>query len=145
MHVTFMVSGRELVASLDQVREVVRGATVERLPGFDPPFVGALQLRGVTVPVADARPRELDGEGDILVMVLPVTGPFGVIVDRVVSVTEDSESGVLSSAPEGLPVYVRGLLESDGVVRPMVDLRMLANEAAVGRARRAMAGAGASA
>jgi chemotaxis signal transduction protein len=144
MHVTFTVSGRELVSTLDQVREVVRGATIERLPGFDPPFVGALQLRGVTVPVADARPRAVDGTGDIVVMLLPVTGPFGVIVDRVISVTEEAESGVLSPAPEGLPVYVRGLFESDGVVRPMVDLRLLANEAAVGRARRAMASAAAS-
>lgn len=143
MHVTFLVAGRELVAPLDHVREVVRGARLERLPGFEPPFVGALQLRGVTVPVADARPVAVDERVDILVLLLPGSGPFGVIVDRVVAVTEEWAGGRLSPAPDSLPVYVIGLLEHGGTVTPMVDLRMLANEAAVGRARRAMATAGA--
>jgi chemotaxis signal transduction protein len=139
MHVTFTVAGRELVAPLDHVREVVRGRRVERMPGFEPPFVGALQLRGVTVPVADARPVLLEEPVDIVVLVLPGSGAFGVIVDRVLAVTEDLAEATLSPAPEALPVYVIGLLEHGGTVTPMVDLRILANEASVGRARRAMA------
>jgi chemotaxis signal transduction protein len=141
MLVRFVVAGRELVAPLNHVREVVRGRTLERMPGFEPPFVGALALRGVTVPVADARPIPLDEPVDILVMVLPGAGPFGVIVDRVLAVTEDLAQARLAPAPEALPVYVIGLLEHDGAVTPMVDLRILANEASVGRARRAMAAA----
>jgi chemotaxis signal transduction protein len=108
------------------------------MPGFEPPFVGALQLRGVTVPVADARPVLLDEPVDILVLVLPGSGAFGVIVERVLAVTEDLAAATLSPAPDALPVYVIGLLEHAGTVTPMVDLRILANEAYVGRARRAM-------
>jgi chemotaxis signal transduction protein len=144
MLVRFTVAGRDLVAPLDHVREVVRGATIERLPGIEPPFVGALQLRGVTVPVADARPVAVDEPVDILVLLLPGSGPFGVIVDRVTAVTEPLADARLSPAPDALPVYVIGLLEQGGGVTPMVDLRMLANEAAVGRARRLLASASAA-
>lgn len=133
MHVVFQVAGRELVASLDHVREVVRGAAIERLPGCEPPFVGALQLRGVTVPVADARPEVDLSSGDVIVLLEPGRGVLGVMVERVLSVTDDDAQGTLTPAPEGLPPYVRGLLDRDGVVRPMVDLRALAESAATAR------------
>ena len=133
MHVTFQVAGREFVASLDHVREVVRGAPIERLPGCQAPFVGALQLRGVTVPVADARPDVDPHNGDVIVVLEPGRGVLGVMVERVLSVTDDDAQGAMTRAPEGLPPYVQGLLERDGVVRPMVDLRALAESAATAR------------
>jgi chemotaxis signal transduction protein len=140
MHVVFTVAGRELVASLVHVREVVRGASLERLPGCEQPFVGALQLRGVTVPVADARPVVETSRGDVILVLEPGRGPLGVVVDRVVAVTDEAALGVLTPAPEGLPPYVQGLLERDGVVRPMVDLRALAVSAATARAQMYAAG-----
>jgi chemotaxis signal transduction protein len=140
MHVTFIVAGREFIARLDHVREVVRGASVERLPGCTPPFVGALQLRGVTVPVADARPA-FDGScGDVLVLLEPGREVLGVIVDRVVAVDDSAELDGVAKAPDGLPPYVRGLVEVDGEVRSLVDLRALAASAAEGRAAMLAAG-----
>lgn len=140
MHVTFLVADRELVASLEHVREIVRGAAIERLPGCEPPFVGALQLRGVTVPVADARPTVDPTGGDVVVMFEPGRGVLGVMVDRVLSVTDDTAQGTLTPAPDGLPPYVQGLLEGEAIVRPMVELRALAESAATGRRQVAAAG-----
>jgi chemotaxis signal transduction protein len=141
MYVMFTVNGRELIAPLDHVREIVRGASLERLPGCEEPYVGALQLRGVTVPVADARPHSDGDAGDVIVLLEPGHGVMGVLVERVLSVSDDADHGALTEAPRGLPSYMTGLVELGGTVRAMVDLHELANAAARGRAQRVTAAA----
>ena len=133
MLVEFVVRDRLFVTTLDEVREVVRGARVEQLPGCTPPVVGVIEVRGVTVPVADSRPEVDVTSGDILVLVGRGVPVLGVIVDRVVAVTEDGAWGARLPAPAGMPLYVVGLLPRDGEVTPLVDLRALAELSARAR------------
>src|SRR6478609_7926685 len=107
MYVTFMMGDHEMVATLDEVREVVRAQSFDEVPGMPNHIRGVLHLRGVPVPVSDIRTDRTEPVRDVLVLVgagLPV---LGVAVDRVVKVTGDDDFAGLVGAPEGLPPYVR--------------------------------------
>jgi chemotaxis signal transduction protein len=134
MLVEFMVEGHHFVATLDEVREIVRDARIQRLPGCRPPVVGVVDVRGVTVPVADARPVVDVGSGDIVILVGPGVPVLGVVVDRVLAVTDDSAWGERLPAPDGMPEYVLGLLPRGDEVTPVVDLRTMVELSAAARA-----------
>ena len=73
-YVTFSMDGRELAASLDQVREVVRATGIEQLRGVRAPVTGLLELRGQPLPVVDLRsPADPGALGDVLVLIDAVT------------------------------------------------------------------------
>jgi len=134
MLVEFEVRGQRFVTTLDEVREVMRGARIEQLPGCVPPVIGVVEVRGVTVPVADSRPQVDTESGDIVVLVGAGKPVLGVVVDRVLAVTEASTWGELLGAPVGMPRYVLGLLPRDGEVTPLVDLRTMVELSAQARA-----------
>jgi len=134
MLVEFIVRGHRFVTTLDEVREIIRGARIEQLPGCRPPVIGVIEVRGVTVPVADARPVVDPGTGDIVVLVGSGRPVLGVVVDRVVAVTDASSWGEVLAAPDGMPAYVRGLLPRGGEMTPLVDLRTMVELSAQARA-----------
>lgn len=108
--VTFMVGGRELAGSLDEVREVVRATGIETLSGARAPVTGLLVLRGTPVPVVDLRTAPDPGStGDVLVLVT-VDGLMGLAVDKVLAVLAVEElrtPGADRPHSAGLPSYVR--------------------------------------
>ncbi len=130
-YLTFVMSGRDLAAPLDQVREIIRAVGVEPLRGVRAPVTGLIELRGDPLPVVDLRgAADPGGTGDVVVMAPGPEGPVGVAVDRVLAVVE-TEGFVADTAPRpvGLPAYVVEVLRTtDDEHRPvlLVDLRVLA-------------------
>jgi len=134
-YVTFSMDGRELAASLDQVREVVRATGIEPLRGVRAPVTGLLELRGQPLPVVDLRsPADPGALGDVLVLVDEVTdgvrGSVGLAVDKVLAVLDpEALTGPSGPPPSALPGYVLEVLRTaDGEQRTvfLVDLYLLA-------------------
>jgi purine-binding chemotaxis protein CheW len=137
-YVTFLLGDRELACRLDEVREVVRLAVLDVLPGMVAPITGLLELRGNPLPVVDLRTIRAgagetspDGQaarrGDVLVLATGVEA-VGVIVDRVTAVRDADELVSHGEArPAGLPNYVVDVLRRPGFPGPvlLVDLRLL--------------------
>ena len=129
-YVTFRLGERVYAASLPAVREIVRLADLEELPGMAPPLVGVLELRGVPLPVLDGRPAPQDGprRGDVLVLeATAAADAVGVVVDRVVSVLDDTElkRGAVAAPLSSLPPYVVDVLHGATGQVFMVDLRQI--------------------
>jgi len=113
-YLVFEIGGHELAAPLAEVREVVRVARLDALPGLEPPVTGLMQLRGSPVPVADLRRGERSAEevGDVVLLAMPDGSLLGVAVERVIAVVPGDalvadEAGVV---PSGFPSYVTGVL-----------------------------------
>jgi chemotaxis signal transduction protein len=125
-YVTFQLCGRELACPTAQVREVVRLAGLQVLPGLPAGISGLIELRGAPLPVADVR-DDAAARGDVLVLAGDVE-QLGVVVDRVIAVHGD---GALvpddGPRPPGLPSYVVALLRHQPGGRRvlLVDLRQL--------------------
>jgi len=134
-YVTFSMDGRELAASLDQVREVVRATGIEQLRGVRAPVTGLLELRGQPLPVVDLRsPADPGALGDVLVLIDGVTdgvhGSIGLAVDKVLAVVDpEALTGTAEPPASGLPGYVLEVLRTaDDEQRAvfLVDLYVLA-------------------
>lgn len=132
-YVTFRLGDRRYAAPLEQVREVVRLAALERLPGLATPVSGVLELRGSPLPVVDARRR---GEvapterGDVLV--LQRDGDLvGLAVDAVLAVHGPGVAEEAEAPAAGLPAYVGGVIRdpADGRAVLLVDLPTLLSAA----------------
>jgi chemotaxis signal transduction protein len=132
-YVMFRLGARTFATSLDDVREIVRLAGLERLPGVQPPLAGVIELRGAPLPVLDVRgPDAAEDQGDVLV--LDVEGDaVGVAVDQVLAVLGADALPELSDRPaKVLPPYVVGVRSSvDGPVL-LVDLELMLDVAAAG-------------
>ena len=136
-YITFRLAGREFACRTDEVREVVRLAGVQVLPGMPEGFSGLLELRGTPLPVADVRGQQVSGgdsasRGDVLVLA-DEAEPIGIVVDQVSAVHGDGflvpDAG---QRPTGLPSYVIALLRHDfGDPVLLVDLRQLREIATV--------------
>jgi purine-binding chemotaxis protein CheW len=128
--ITFEMNGRELACRLDEVREVVRAAGIDELPGTRAPVTGILELRGDPLPVIDLRSDAYPGEnGDVLVLNPGLGGSYGVVVDQVRAVvTADELTPDDAERPGGLPHYVIEVLRTAEGHAPvlLVDLRVLA-------------------
>lgn len=130
-YITFRLAGREFACRTDEVREVVRLAGVQVLPGMPEGISGLLELRGTPLPVADVRGQQVSGgdrasRGDVLVLADDAE-PIGIVVDQV-SAVEDEEALVADGGarPTGLPGYVLALLRHEsGDPVLLVDLRQL--------------------
>ena len=124
-YITFRLAGREFACRTDEVREVVRLAGVEVLPGMPEGISGLLELRGTPLPVADVRSDHAT-RGDVLVLADDVE-PLGIVVDQVSAV--HGEGALVPDAgqrPTGLPSYVLALLRHEsGDPVLLVDLRRL--------------------
>ncbi len=133
-YVTFRLANRELACRLAEVREVVRLAGLDMLPGMIAPATGLLELRGNPLPVADLRdvpgsdaPPLATRRGDVLVLASGVEA-MGIIVDQVTAVRDDDELMSLGEdRPAGLPHYVIDVLRRPGRPEPvlLVDLQLL--------------------
>jgi chemotaxis signal transduction protein len=131
-YITFRLAARELACRLNEVREVVRLAGLESLPGMTPPVSGVLELRGNPLPVIDLRLGSAEGSrGDVLVLA-DGADTVGVVVDQVTAVLDDDELAASSEdVPTGLPHYVVQVLRRDsGGPVLLVDLRRLVAVAA---------------
>jgi chemotaxis signal transduction protein len=124
------MDGRDLACRLEEVREVVRAVGIDPLPGTRAPVSGVLELRNDPLPVVDLRTDAYPGEaGDVLVLNPGEHGSFGVAVDRVLAVLDDTqllqEAG---TARVGLPPYVLDVLRRPDDRAPvmLVALRVLA-------------------
>jgi chemotaxis signal transduction protein len=130
-YITFRLAARELACRLDEVREVVRLAGLESLPGMAPPVSGVLELRGNPLPVIDLRAGDLAARGDVLVLA-DGADTVGIVVDQVTAVLDEDD--LLASSddvPTGLPQYVVQVLRRDsGEPVLLVDLRRLVAVAA---------------
>lgn len=133
-YVTFRLGDRRYAAPLEQVREVVRLAALERLPGLTAPVSGVLELRGSPLPVVDARAlgeAVTPGRGDVLV--LQRDGDLvGLAVDAVLAVHGPGAlADEAEAAAAGLPAYVDGVIRdpADGTGVLLVDLPTLLSTA----------------
>jgi chemotaxis signal transduction protein len=135
-YVLFRLGERTFATALDEVREIVRLAGLEVLPGTQRPLAGVLVLRGSPLPVLDVRPAEDDAEPHGDVLVLDVDGePVGVAVDRVLAVLHPDELPEAEAAPSALPAYVVAVHRRDGVPVLCVDLHRLLDAMAAGWAQ----------
>lgn len=130
-YITFRLAARELACRLDEVREVVRLAGLESLPGMTPPVSGVLELRGNPLPVIDLRLAGESTRGDVLVLEAGAD-TVGVVVDQVTAVLDEDDLVASSEeVPTGLPHYVVQVLRRDaGAPVLLVDLRRLVAVAA---------------
>jgi chemotaxis signal transduction protein len=132
-YVMFRLAARTFATSLDDVREIVRLAGLQRLPGVQPPLAGVIELRGAPLPVLDVRGVDApEDEGDVLVV--DVAGDaVGVAVDQVLAVLAADALPELTDRPaKVLPSYVVGVRSSaDGPVL-LVDLEKMLDVAAAG-------------
>jgi chemotaxis signal transduction protein len=132
-YVMFRLGARTFATSLDDVREIVRLAGLERLPGVQAPLAGVIELRGAPLPVLDVRgPDSSDDEGDVLVLEIE-DDAVGVAVDQVLAVLAADALPELTDRPaKVLPSYVVGVRSSaDGPVL-LVDLQKMLDVAASG-------------
>jgi len=130
-YITFRLAARQLACRLDEVREVVRLAGLESLPGMTPPVSGVLELRGNPLPVIDLRLGSAAARGDVLVLA-DGADTVGVVVDQVTAVLDEDDLVASSDdVPTGLPHYVVQVLRRDsGGPVLLVDLRRLVAVAA---------------
>lgn len=132
-YVMFRLGQRSFATPLDDVREIVRLAGLERLPGVQPPLAGVIELRGAPLPVLDVRgPEAPDDDGDVLVLDIDEDA-VGVAVDQVLAVLPADALPELTDRPaKVLPSYVVGVRSSkDGPVL-LVDLQRMLDVAASG-------------
>jgi purine-binding chemotaxis protein CheW len=133
-YIVFRLAGRELACRTEEVREVVRLAGLQVLPGMPAGISGLLELRGDPLPVVDVRlfEGEPPSRGDVLVLAEP-TEPIGIVVDRVTAVYDDEALTTdAEKRPSGLPHYVVEVLRRGMGGGPvlLVDLRGLMSVAA---------------
>lgn len=132
-YVMFRLGERAFATSLDDVREIVRLAGLQRLPGVQAPLAGVIELRGAPLPVLDVRgPDAPEDEGDVLVLEVDEDA-VGVAVDQVLAVLPADALPELTDRPaKVLPSYVVGVRSSkDGPVL-LVDLEKMLDVAASG-------------
>jgi purine-binding chemotaxis protein CheW len=125
-YVMFRLGPRSFATSLDNVLEIVRLQGLEPIPGATPPLVGVLELRGVPLPVMDAREAgSSPDEGDVLVMLVDGDA-VGVAVDGVDAVLSPDELPDAQAPAKVLPRYVIGVCHGPSGPVLLVDLhRML--------------------
>lgn len=125
----FELGGRPFAVPLPDVREIVRMAGVESLPGMTPPMIGVLDLRGYPLPVMDLRDEHASGRGDVLVLDGGAgRDPLGVAVDRVLAVLDadglqpsiGTDAGTTTTP---LPSYVKDVLRDERGPVYLVDVR----------------------
>jgi chemotaxis signal transduction protein len=134
-YISFRMNGRELACRLEEVHEVIRAVGIEQLPGTRAPVSGLIELRGDPLPIIDLRASAYPGEaGDVFVLEPGEGGMYGVAVDEVIAVADETELvDDEAERPAGLPPYVFSVLRrsSDHAAILLVDLRMLAGLDAV--------------
>jgi purine-binding chemotaxis protein CheW len=131
--VMFQLGARTFATRLDDVREIVRLAGLEPLPGGQAPLAGVIELRGTPLPVLDVRaPGSPDDDGDVLVLEI-ADDAVGVAVDKVLAVLGADALPELTGKPaKVMPSYVVGVRKSvDGPVL-LVDLQRMLDTAAQG-------------
>lgn len=132
-YVMFQLGARTFATPLDDVREIVRLAGLEALPGGQAPLAGVIELRGTPLPVLDVRaPGSPDDGGDVLILEI-ADDAVGVAVDKVLAVLGADALPELTDKPaKVLPSYVVGVRKSvDGPVL-LVDLQRMLDVAAEG-------------
>lgn len=109
-YVLFGVGSTTFAVAVGEVREVIRAARLELLPGAAPYGRGLalVDVRGRSIPVVDLRESQ-DAPGDVL---LPVyRHHVGLVVDRVLAVrTPRDLAPEHDDVPGALPSYARGVL-----------------------------------
>lgn len=138
-YITFRLADRELACRTEEVREVVRLAGLQVLPGMPAGVSGLLELRGSPLPVVDVRLVEGGAalHGDVLVLADDAE-PIGIVVDQVTAVHDrDALTPDAERRPAGLPDYVVALLRREGGGGPvlLVELRRLMGAAGGADAR----------
>jgi chemotaxis signal transduction protein len=132
-YVMFQLGARTFATALDDVREIVRLAGLEALPGGRAPLAGVIELRGTPLPVLDVRAAgSPDDDGDVLILEI-ADDAVGVAVDKVLAVVGADALPELTDKPaKVLPPYVVGVRKSvDGPVL-LVDLERMLDVAAEG-------------
>jgi len=121
--VTFMVSDSRYGVPLSQVRELLRLATVTRLPVGSPVIEGIVNVRGQVVPVLDVRKRFRLPENDPhpsqhLIVAQAGSRLVALRVDRVLDIDEaDPEDIEEAAAITPRAEYVSGVAKlPDGMV-----------------------------
>jgi len=125
-YVLFRLGDRRFVTKLDEVREIVRLAGLESLPGMQPPLAGVVVLRGAPLPVLDVRGPAESGKdgGDVLVMDADGDA-VGVAVDQVLAVLGAEELQTGEPPAKALPDYVVGVRRDASGPLLLVDLHLL--------------------
>ena len=121
--VVFHIDDRRYALPLDEVHEVVRAVAIQPLPGAPEGILGAVNLRGLVVPVVDSRtrfghePRELRLSDHFLVatagdrrFILPCDHVHGVERLRAEALAQASELAPGLATLSGVAKHPEGLI-----------------------------------
>jgi purine-binding chemotaxis protein CheW len=133
------VSGTYLVFTLGEaayaidvsdVREIIGGLPITRVPGVPDSVRGVINLRGKIIPVADLRIRfgleAVDHGARTCIIVVRARGAeFGLVVDRVVEVARIEEQDIEPPPLFGADIhtdFLRGIARHGSRVRLLLDV-----------------------
>jgi purine-binding chemotaxis protein CheW len=133
------VSGTYLVFTLGEaayaidvsdVREIIGGLPITRVPGVPESVRGVINLRGKIIPVADLRIRfgleAVDHGARTCIIVVRARGAeFGLVVDRVVEVAHIGEQEIEPPPLFGADIrtdFLRGIARNGSRVRLLLDV-----------------------
>lgn len=121
----FRVADLKCAVEVRLAREVVPVQSATRVPGSAPAVTGLVNVRGVLVPLVDAR-RALGypaAEGDAIVLLDVAGQTAGLLVDEVLDLVTvgDGEWAARRDLPGIDPRVVRGVGRSQGVAFVLLD------------------------
>jgi purine-binding chemotaxis protein CheW len=127
--VGFRVGAQEFGVDIRQVREIIRGVALAKLPD-SPDFIeGVVNLRGSVTPVVDLRKKfsleERTHENEMRIIVTELkSGPVGFMVDNVTevrTVKAEAIESVPATAIKGNSHYVKGIAKLESGLLIMLD------------------------
>ena len=144
---SFHVGEETCALDVAHLREIVRIATVTRVPNAHASVRGVVNLRGSVLPVIDAacllglRPAATTGELHLVIVEAPVPAGMAVIGLAVDSVSEafHAESEQIEASPAfgtRIPLpFLAGIVKRDGLFISLLDLAGMLSENTFGRRR----------
>lgn len=120
--ICFCLSGEQYVQPVTSVREIIRYSPPVPVPGAPQEFEGILNVRGEVVTIASGRrlmeltPSPPTNDWRIIILETE-TGPFGLVVDRVVEIVRFRATDIDTSARKPESDLIRGtILHQNGLL-----------------------------
>ena len=129
-YLVFTLGEEAYAINVTDVREIIGGLPITRVPGVPESVRGVINLRGRIIPVADLRIRfnleAVDHGARTCIIVVRARGTeFGLVVDRVVEVARITEQDIEPPPVFGADVrtdYLLGIARNGSRVRLMLDV-----------------------
>jgi purine-binding chemotaxis protein CheW len=134
-YLTFNLQAESYGIDVLKVREIIRLATITRVPQMPPHIRGVINLRGKIIPVMDLRKRfeftSADNTDQTCIIVVQVKLPdgkstqMGLVVDGVEEVINIAESDIEETPNFGGQIctdYLIGIAKVKGAVKTLLDI-----------------------